>query len=139
MATDPHYLLDAAMEHFERIRTLNGANRGRTLRLTIQKHNPGGMTGHGTVDVESIHAGFDWTAGQVILYPARPLTELSAEQVTAIEKSVRGGGSWHAFETQKRLRERALKAEARVAELELLLAGNDGVLGTTNEQEKKHG
>jgi hypothetical protein len=121
---DPHFTLEAAIEHLVRCQNLSGS---RPMRLTIRKHNPGGMSGHGTTEVESIAAGFDWTAGQVIVYPAKPLTELTPEQVEAIEKSVRAGSSWHAYEAQKKLRERALKAEARVAELEQQLAGTAGV------------
>lgn len=108
------------MEHFQR--ALQNASPSRPLRLVIRKHNPGGMSGHGTTEVANIAVGFDWEAGRVILTPAKPLTELTPEQVNAIEKSVREGGSWHAHEAQKRLRERALKAEARVAELEIELA-----------------
>jgi hypothetical protein len=117
--SDAHYTLEAAMEQFQR--AMQFASPSRPLRLVIRKHNPGGMSGHGTTEVESIAVGFDWEAGRVIIHPAKPLTELSSEQVEAIEKSVRAGGSWHAFEAQKKLRERALKAEARAAELELLL------------------
>ena len=47
------------------------------------------------------------------------MTELTPEDVEAITKSVRAGGSWHAYKSQEKLRERALKAEARVAELEM--------------------
>lgn len=122
---DAHYSLDAAIEHLQRVQKVNS---GRPWRVTIRKHNPGGMSGHGTTEVESIAAGFDWTAGQVVIYPAKPLTELTPEQVEAIEKSVRAGGSWHAYEAQKKLRERALKAEARVAELEQQLASGVTVL-----------
>jgi len=131
---DPHFMLEAAMEHFQR--ALQYASPSRPLRLVIRKHNPGGMSGHGTTEVESIAVGFDWEAGRVILTPAKPLTkpltELTPEQVQAIEKSVRQGGSWHAYEAQKRLRERALKAEARVAELEIELDAARGVKGEGN-------
>lgn len=125
---DPHFMLEAAMEHFQR--ALQHASPSRPLRLVIRKHNPGGMSGHGTTEVESIAVGFDWEAGRVILTPAKPLTELTPEQVQAIEKSVRQGGSWHAYEAQKKLRERALKAEARVAELEIELDAARGVLAS---------
>ena len=118
---DLGYSVDAAIEHLQRIQKMN---TDRQWRLVIRKHNPGGMSGHGTTEVESIHAGFDWEAGRVVIYPANPLTELTQEQAEAIEKSARAGGSWHAYEAQKKLRERALKAEARVAELEQQLAAH---------------
>ena len=124
--------LDAAIEHLQRIQKMGGSRR---WRLVVRKFNPGGMSGHGTTEVDSIAAGFDWEAGRVILTPARPLTELTPEQVAAIEKSVRAGGSWHAYEAQKKLRERALKAEARVAELESELDVARGVKGEGNGQD----
>ena len=114
---DPHFMLEAAMEHFQR--ALQYASPSRPLRLVIRKHNPGGMSGHGTTEVQSIAVGFDWEAGRVVITPAKPMTELTPEDVEAITKSVRAGGSWHAYKSQEKLRERALKAEARVAELEM--------------------
>jgi len=114
---DPHFMLEAAMEHFQR--ALQHASPSRPLRLVIRKHNPGGMSGHGTTEVQSIAVGFDWEAGRVVITPAKPMTELTPEDVEAITKSVRAGGSWHAYKSQEKLRERALKAEARVAELEM--------------------
>lgn len=108
--------LDAAIEHLQRIQKMGGSRR---WRLVVRKFNPGGMSGHGTTEVDSIAAGFDWEAGRVVITPAKPMTELTPEDVEAITKSVRAGGSWHAYKSQEKLRERALKAEARVAELEM--------------------
>jgi hypothetical protein len=116
------YSIDAAADHFARIRT---ASPNRDWRLTIGIQNPGGLTAHQTVDVEAIHMGFDWTAGQAIIQPARPLTWLTPEQVEDITKSVRAGGSWHAYEREKKLR-------ARIAELETALAR------ATSQQERGH-
>jgi len=108
------YSLEAAIEHLQRIQKMQ---TGRQWRLTIRKHNPGGLTAHQTTEVQGIYAGFDWQAGQVVIEPAKPLTELSPEQVSAIEKSVRAGGSWHAYEAQKKLRARIKELEAEVASL----------------------
>jgi len=108
--------LDAAIEHLQRIQRMGGSRR---WRLVVRKFNPGGMSGHGTTEVDSIAAGFDWEAGRVVITPVKPMTELTPEDVEAITKSVRAGGSWHAYKSREKLRERALKAEGRVAELEL--------------------
>lgn len=135
--SEPHYTLDAALDHLQRIKAMPSRSR----RLVIRKFNPGGMTGHQTVEVDSIHAGFDWEAGKVVITPAEPMTVLTPEQVADITKSVRAGGSWHAYEARKSLRERALKAEASAAALmiaaeELLARCDDaddschGTLGT---------
>ncbi len=108
---------------------------GRPMRLVIRKKNPGGMTGHQTTEVKGIFAGFDREAGRVIIEPEHPLTELTAEQVEAIVKSVRDGTSWHAYQREKTLRERIATMEsdwcaktevaalhARIAELEAEIA-----------------
>lgn len=97
----PALSIDQAIEQLQRIRDIRGGHR--EFRLVIRKHNPGGLTAHQTTDVVGLATGFDWEAGQVVLTPARPLTELSPEQVNDIQKSVRAGGSWHAYESQKKL------------------------------------
>lgn len=96
------YSLEAAIEHLQRIQSLQG-HRGN-WRLVIRKHNPGAMSSHQTTEVQAIAAGFDWEAGQVVIEPAKPLTELAPEQVEAITKSAREGQSWHAYQAQKKLR-----------------------------------
>jgi hypothetical protein len=108
------YSLDAALDHFQRIKTLNPS---RDWRLTVSVRNVGGLTAHQTVEVKSIGAGFDWTAGQVLIEPARPLTWLTPEQVEDITKSVRAGGSWHAYEREKKLRAKIASLEAEAAAL----------------------
>jgi hypothetical protein len=100
----------------------------RPWRLVIRKHNPGGMSGHGTTEVQSIAAGFDWEAGRVVITPAKPLTELSPEQIAAIEKSVREGGSWHAYQAQVRLRDRIKELEAGQARAGEELKARDELL-----------
>lgn len=111
---DPHYSLEAALEELQRIQQMGGT---RPWRLCIRKANPGGLTAHQTVEVQAVHAGFDWEAGRVIITPAMPLTEISIEDVEAIRKSVRDGASWHAYKAQERLRERIKELEAQVARL----------------------
>ena len=46
--------LDAAIEHLQRIQKMGGSRR---WRLVVRKFNPGGMSGHGTTEVDSIAAG----------------------------------------------------------------------------------
>lgn len=127
--SDKHYSLEAAIEHLQRIEAMPG---GHPWRLVIRKHNPGAMAGHQTTEVQAISAGFDWEAGRVVIEPAKPLTELTPEQVEDISKSVRTGGSWHAYQRHKKLDERidALKAEnqrmrAALEKLRPCLDGDD--------------
>lgn len=113
MSTD-QFRLQVAIEHLQRIRELNTS---RDVRLTIAVRNIGGLAAHQTVEVSGIHCGFDWTAGQAIVEPVRPLTCLTPEQVEEITKSVRAGTSWHAYEREKKLHARIKALEAEVAAL----------------------
>jgi hypothetical protein len=106
--------LDEVIEQLQRIKSMPGS---RPWKVVIRKANYGGLTAHQTTDIQAIYAGFDWEAGRVVLQPARPLTELTPEQVGAIEKSVREGSSWHAYQRDKKLRERIAELEAEVARL----------------------
>jgi hypothetical protein len=96
---------------------IHEADPSRPMRLVIRKSNPGALAGHQTTDVQAIYAGFDHEAGRLVLQPVRPLTELTAEQVEAIYKSVRMGSSWHAYEREKGLRARITDLEGEVARL----------------------
>lgn len=80
----------------------NPTTQRRDPEITIVVHSPGSIGPSPSVEVEAIHAGFDWDAGQVMIYPAQPLTVLTPEQVADITTSVRKGQSWHAFEAYKK-------------------------------------
>lgn len=80
----------------------NPTTQRRDPEITIVVHSPGSIGPSPSVEVEAIHAGFDWDAGQVMIYPAQPLTTLTPEQVADITASVRKGQSWHAFEAYKK-------------------------------------
>lgn len=109
-----HLMLEDALSQMLRIRE---SHSSRELRVTIQKSNYGGLSAHQTTEVTAVAAGFDWQAGQVILVPAFPMTELTPDQVQDIQKSVRAGGSWHAYQNDRKLRERIAELERQVAEL----------------------
>lgn len=51
----------------------NKINQRRDPEVTILIHSPGSIGATPSVEVESIQAGFDWDAGQVLIYPAQPL------------------------------------------------------------------
>ncbi|SWX75905.1 Uncharacterised protein [Klebsiella pneumoniae] len=80
----------------------NQTTQRRDPEITIAVHSPGNIGPSPSVEVEAIHAGFDWDAGQVMIYPAQPLTVLTPEQVAEISESVRKGQSWHAYEAYKK-------------------------------------
>lgn len=80
----------------------NPLTQRRDPEITILVHSPGSIGPSPSVEVEAIHAGSDWDAGQVIIYPAQPLTTLTPEQVAEISESVRKGQSWHAYEAYKK-------------------------------------
>ena len=96
----------------------NTLTQRRDPEITIAIHSPGSIGPSPSVEVESIHAGFDWDAGQVMIYPAQPLTTLTPEQVADITESVRKGQSWHAYEAYKKHKaqlENAALEHAKVA------------------------
>ncbi|HCC2748830.1 TPA: hypothetical protein M4202_004367 [Klebsiella quasipneumoniae] len=91
----------------------NQLTQRRDPEISIIIHSPGSIGATPSVEVESIQAGFDWDAGQVLIYPAQPLTTLTPEQVADITTSVRKGQSWHAYEAYKKH-----KAEMEAAAIE---------------------
>ncbi|HFP1097751.1 TPA: DUF551 domain-containing protein, partial [Escherichia coli] len=111
-------------ELVNRILSNNHSHR-RDMDVTIVVHSPGRIGSTPSVEVQSIKAGFDWDAGQVLIFPAQPLTTLTPEQITDITDSVRKGQSWHAYQEYKKHKEQLEKlsieldaAKQRVAELE---------------------
>ena len=103
--------LSEALPRLERI----GA-RGGVADLVVTVQSEGGLGGTPAVPVTGIHAGIDWDSGKVLISTERVLTGLSAEDVEAIRASVRSGGSWHAYQAHKRLRERIAALERQLAD-----------------------
>ena len=111
-------------ELVNRILSNNHSHR-RDMDVTIVIHSPGSIGSTPSVEVQSIHAGFDWDSGKVLIFPSQPLTTLTPEQITDITDSVRKGQSWHAYQEYKKHKEQLEKlsieldaAKQRVAELE---------------------
>ncbi|HFZ6050066.1 TPA: hypothetical protein ACILI3_002710 [Escherichia coli] len=128
-------------ELVNRILSNNHSHR-RDMDVTIVVHSPGSIGSTPTVEVQSIHAGFDWDSGKVLIFPAQPLTTLTPEQITDITDSVRKGQSWHAYQEYKKHKEQLEKlsieldaAKQRIAELEareILLPGRSSMLHRTD-------
>lgn len=110
----------------------NPLTQRRDPDITILVHSPGSIGPSPSVEVEAIHAGFDWDAGQVMIYPVQPLTALTPEQVAEISESVRKGQSWHAYEAYKKHKaqlENAALEHAKVAgQRDKLLAALEDVI-----------
>ncbi|EME2182775.1 hypothetical protein VXL18_005181 [Escherichia coli] len=111
-------------ELVNRILSNNHSHR-RDMDVTVVVHSPGSIGSTPSVEVQSIHAGFDWDSGKVLIFPAQPLTTLTPEQITDITDSVRKGQSWHAYQEYKKHKEQLEKlsieldaAKQRIAELE---------------------
>ncbi|HGT6772263.1 TPA: ead/Ea22-like family protein [Escherichia coli] len=124
-------------ELVNRILSNNHSHR-RDMDVTIIVHSPGSIGSTPSVEVQSIHAGFDWDSGKVLIFPAQPLTTLTPEQITDITDSVCKGQSWHAYQEYKKHKEQLEKlsieldaAKQRIAELEgnftALAAENAGI------------
>lgn len=125
-------------ELVNRILSNNHSHR-RDMDVTIVVHSPGSIGSTPSVEVQSIHAGFDWDSGKVLIFPSQPLTTLTPEQITDITDSVRKGQSWHAYQEYKKHQEQLEKlsieldaAKQRIAELE----GNRTALAVENASMK---
>lgn len=121
-------------ELVNRILSNNHSHR-RDMDVTIVVHSPGSIGSTPSVEVQSIHAGFDWDSGKVLIFPSQPLTTLTPEQITDITDSVRKGQSWHAYQEYKKHQEQLEKlsieleaAKQRIAELD----GNRTALAAEN-------
>lgn len=95
-------------ELVNRILSNNHSHR-RDMDVTIVIHSPGSIGSTPSVEVQSIHAGFDWDSGKVLIFPSHPLTTLTPEQITDITDSVRKGQSWHAYQEYKKHKEQLEK------------------------------
>ncbi|HCU2294215.1 TPA: hypothetical protein ACIUBT_000970 [Salmonella enterica subsp. enterica serovar Virchow] len=125
-------------ELVNRILSNNHSHR-RDMDVTIVVHSPGSIGSTPSVEVQSIHAGFDWDSGKVLIFPSQPLTTLTLEQITDITDSVRKGQSWHAYQEYKKHQEQLEKlsieldaAKQRIAELD----GNRTALAVENASMK---
>ncbi|HCS7155038.1 TPA: hypothetical protein OR345_003868 [Escherichia coli] len=125
-------------ELVNRILSNNHSHR-RDMNVTIVVHSPGSIGSTPSVEVQSIHAGFDWDSGKVLIFPSQPLTTLTPEQITDITDSVRKGQSWHAYQEYKKHQEQLEKlsieldaAKQRIAELD----GNRTALAVENASMK---
>lgn len=110
----------------------NPTTHRRDPEIKILVHSPGSIGASPSVEVQGIYAGFDWDAGQVLIYPAQPLTTLTPEQVAEISESVSKGQSWHAYEAYKKHKaqlENAALEHAKVAgQRDKLLAALEDVI-----------
>ncbi|EMV9544888.1 hypothetical protein ACSIFN_002867 [Escherichia coli] len=130
-------------ELVNRILSNNHSHR-RDMDVTIVVHSPGSIGSTPSVEVQSIHAGFDWDSGKVLIFPAQPLTTLTPEQITDITDSVRKGQSWHAYQEYKKHKEQLEKlsieldaARRRITELEserAVLAAENAELKSVHPQ-----
>ncbi|MGK2499238.1 hypothetical protein [Klebsiella pneumoniae] len=125
-------------ELVNRILSNNHSHR-RDMDVTIVVHSPGSIGSTPSVEVQSIHAGFDWDSGKVLIFPSQPLTTLTPEQIADITDSVRKGQSWHAYQEYKKHQEQLEKlsieldaAKQRIAELD----GNRTALAVENASMK---
>lgn len=106
--------LQQAIDLLTRIRDTAGSGRD-SMTLSVMVANPGTVGGTPRVAIVGMTAGFDWDRGALLLQPEKPLTTLTPQQLEEITESARKGQSWHAYEGQKRLRERIIELERQLA------------------------
>ena len=94
---------------------MTGNSRALDSKVRVLLHAPGSIGSAPSVAVASAQYGFDWDSGTFQIVTAEKLTRLSPEDVEAIRFSASKGQSWHAYQSQKVLRERinALEDEVR--------------------------
>lgn len=100
--------VEQALRHLSRVKDY----RAEQMTLRVVVYSPGTIGATPNVEIVGMQAGIDWDSKMMLLKPARQLTALTAEQIDAIMVSARKGQSWHAYEAQKQLRERARELEA---------------------------
>lgn len=103
-------------------------NDRRPMELAIVVVSQGKIGATTCVEVKNIQAGIDWDMGKFMIYPAEPLTTLSAEDVANIRKSVAGGQSWHAYQAHKAHKEQLKAVEAERDELKRKLAAAEALV-----------
>lgn len=85
-------------------------NMEREVHIVV--HRPGNVGGTPTVPAIGATMGFDWDNRKLLIFTEKPLTELTPEQVEAVNESVKKGQSWHAFEAYKKHRNEMIILEA---------------------------
>lgn len=85
----------------------------RPMKLVIVVQCQGSLGGTPCVEVGNVQAGFDWDTGKLLIYPAAPLTTLSAQDVEAIRESVSKGQSWHAYGAYKKQKDNQKAVEVQ--------------------------
>lgn len=98
---------------------------GREWDLVISVFNPGTIGGSPCVPVERMQCGFDWDNGKLMIYPAQELTALTPDDVAAIHRSAKDGQSWHAYQQDKRWREKCDGLQAKIDALMLEYCPNE--------------
>lgn len=99
----------------ELLQTHAKSSKDRTLAIMVLA--PGSVGGTPTVGVELMSPGIDWDSNKMLLKPLVPLTALTPEQVTDIQKSVALGQSWHAYQSLKKQAEEIATLRRQLAEL----------------------
>lgn len=106
--------LQQAIDLLTRIRDTAGSGRD-SMTLSVMVANPGTVGPSPRVAIVGMTAGFDWDRGALLLQPEKPLAALTPQQLEEITASARKGQSWHAYQAQKKLRERILELEQQLA------------------------
>lgn len=102
-----------ALDHLERIKA--ATSRKMDAALSVEVYAPGTVGGSPTVPVIGLGLGIDWDSSKLIIRPEKPLTQLTPGQVEAIERSVREGSSWHAYERYKQHKAREKELSDQLA------------------------
>lgn len=98
-------------------------NQGRHMHIPpenitvgIVVKNVGTVGGTPTTNIKSIHAGFDWDNGRLLIYPEKDLRVIESDEMLALRKSHEKYG-WTQYENRN-LKSDIKKLNAKIALLE---------------------
>ena len=85
------------------------------LEVRIVVKVAGSVAAQPTVGIKSIHSGFDWDAGKLLIYPEVDLRECNRDELKAIQKRLDDIG-WDMYENRN-LKAENKKLKQRIQEL----------------------
>ena len=124
-----------AIEALQRIANKNGSNREFLELNLVIKGKITAITP--SIEIESIHEGFDFDVGKVLMKTSVEVSALTAEEKILMSTSLQEDGSLHLHNQRLALEAKLIEANALIAEYNVALcniAAKSGLLGVSPER-----